>query len=308
MSGSRKTERVDCLGLGIMPIDLLFSVDRYPAAGSKIDGLALCIQGGGPVPNVMIGLRRLGHTTCLITAIGDDPTGQFGLEDLAHEGVDHRFVIQKSGTSDTASGFVEVGSGRRTLVLNRDIRITARDLKTSRYPIPRIVHLDGRDLSACLRLARWGKRVGAKITFDVGSIRNDVSPIFGLVDHLVVADSYALGFTAARTAEHAIEKLSRLCPGTIVVTEGVKGSVGCENGIIVRRPAFKVKNVDATGAGDAFHTGYLYGLLHGFDLGDRLEFGAAVAALKCTRMGARAGIPTLAEVRRFMKGRPAVYA
>ncbi len=74
----RKT--VDCLGLGIMPLDLLFSVGSFPAPGSKIDGSGLFMQGGGPVPNVLIGLSRLGYSSVLITAVGDDVFGRIGLE------------------------------------------------------------------------------------------------------------------------------------------------------------------------------------------------------------------------------------
>jgi sugar/nucleoside kinase (ribokinase family) len=150
--------------------------------------------------------------------------------------------------------------------------------------------------------------VGTSICFDIGSLRNDVSPIFPLVDHLVVADSFALPFTKSRTAKQAVRKLLQVCPGTVVVTEGIRGSVGCEDSQYVRRAAFKVRTVDATGAGDAFHAGYVFGLLHNFDLSSRLVFGAAVAALNCTGMGARSGIPNLRQVHRFLKRRPRISA
>jgi sugar/nucleoside kinase (ribokinase family) len=159
-----------------------------------------------------------------------------------------------------------------------------------------------------MKLARWGHRVGAKVCFDIGSERSDVSPIFPLVDHLVVADSYALPFTGSRVAKKAVEKLRRLCPGTVVVTEGTAGSVGCEKGEWTRQAAYRVQNVDTTGAGDAFHAGYIYGLLNGWSLARRLEFGAAVAALKCTQPGAREGAPTLGLVRNFLRGKLKEYA
>ena len=308
MKNSHRISRIDCLGLGITPLDFLFEVDRYPRAGSKIDGSGLTIQGGGPVPNVMIGLRRLGHSTALITAMADDLSGRMGIEELRREGVETRYIVIKRGSSDTAVGLIEKGSGRRTMVLNRTIGVAARDIVTSHLPMPKIVHLDGRDMAACLKLARWGRQVGATVCFDVGSIRNDVSAILPLVDHLVVADAFALPFTRSRSAGRAVDTLRETCPGTIVVTEGTRGSLGWENGEYVRAKAFRVKNVDTTGAGDAFHTGYIYGLLHGYDLAARLRFGSAVAALKCTRMGARAGIPNLQQVNRFLKGRTRTYA
>ena len=301
-------EKIDCLGPGIMPLDLLFSVERYPEAGSKIDGLGLCIQGGGPVPNALIGLRRLGYRTALITAAAADLIGQMGMRALADEGVDTRFIIRRRGSSDTAVGLVVRGSGQRTMVLNRTIGVRPRDLTLSRYPHPRIVHLDGRDLAACIRLAKWGRRLGAAISFDIGSMRNDVSAIFPLVDHLVVADSFALPFTGTRTAKQAIERLRRLCPGVVVITEGVRGSIGYESGRFVSQKAFKVRNVDSTGAGDAFHAGYLFGLLCKLDLRCRLEYGAAAAALSCTRMGARAGIPTRSQLKRFFSKGQRRYA
>ncbi len=308
MKNSLKSNSVDCLGLGIMPLDLLFVVDKFPSPGSKINGKSLTIQGGGPVPNVMVGLKRLGHSTSLITAVADDYPGQLGLEEINNDKVDTRFVVTKKGTSDTAAGFVESGSGQRTLVLNRTINVKPADLKLSQYPIPKIVHLDGRDIKASIKLARWAKSVGAIVTFDIGSMRNDVSPVFEYVDHLIVADVYAFGFTKTKSARAAIKKLANYCPGTIVVTEGIKGSTGFENSFFTKQAAFKVNNVDATGAGDAFHTGYIYGLLHKFDMRSRLEFGSAVAALKCTKMGARAGIPKLAAVNKFLRSAPPTYA
>jgi len=306
---SKTLEQLDCLGLGIMPLDFLFEIDDYPPAGGKRDATALTVQGGGPVPNVLVGLQRLGHSTALITAVADDLAGKIGVKEIEREGVDTRFIVRKTtGQSLMAGGFVERGSGRRTIVLYRNIHLRPRDVVTSKLPLPRIIHLDGRDLKACNKLARWGRSVGATICFDIGSTRNDVSPILPLVDHLVVADAFALPFTGCRTARKALLRLRDCCPGTVVVTEGTKGSLGCEDDRIVRQPAYRVSDVDTTGAGDAFHTGYIYGLLHGYDLAARMRFGAATAALKCTRSGARAGAPTLKQVKDFLRRDPPTYA
>lgn len=301
---------IDCLGMGIVPYDLLFSVARYPAAGSKINAESFLMQGGGPVPNVMIGLARMGMKTALIAAVGDDPFGELSIDEVKREGVDHRHMIIKRQPSALATGWVEAGSGDRTMVLSREVFVKPNDLKLSGYPVPRLLHLDGRDMAATMKLARWGKRGGAIISFDIGSMRNDVSEVFPLVDQLVVADNYAFGFTGVKTARRAIEKLAEHCAGTIVVTEGIKGSTGCEpdGGEFCFQPAYKVKNIDTTGAGDCFHTGYLYGLLNGMDLPARMRLGSAAAALKCTRPGARTGIPTLRELNRFLKSKPPTYS
>jgi sugar/nucleoside kinase (ribokinase family) len=295
--------------MGIIPFDLLFSVPSYPAAGLKINASAFHMQGGGPVPNVAVGLARLGYKAALITTVGNDPFGDIIKKELRQDKVDTRFIITKKQPSALAAGWIESGSGRRTMVLSRQIFVKPSDVTTSRYPIPRILHLDGRDMPATMKLARWGKRVGAIVSFDIGSMRNDVSEVFPYVDHLVVADGYAFPYTKTRAAESAIAKLATICPGTVVVTEGIKGSTGLErsSGKFIRQPAFKVENVDTTGAGDCYHTGYLFGLLRGLDLAECMRLGAAAGALKCTKPGARTGIPRRGALMRFLNSNPPVY-
>jgi sugar/nucleoside kinase (ribokinase family) len=64
----------------------------------------------------------------------------------------------------------------------------------------------------------------------------------------------------------------------------------------IRFPAFKVHAVDTTGAGDIFHGGFIYGLLQNWSLEAIMSFANAAAGLNCTHLGARAGIPPLAEI------------
>ena len=301
MSSSRKTnDGLDCLGLGIMPLDLLYEVARYPKRGQKIDGLGVSIHGGGPVPNTLAGLQRLGLRTALIAPIGDDLFGRIVVEEQEKQGVDCSYLVYKRGQSLTAIGVIEEDGGTRTMVLNRKIHVQPEDLALDKYPIPQLVHLDGRDLEACIKLARWGKKVG--------TVRNDVSPIFPLIDHLVVADSYALPFTGKRSARRALDGLRQLCPGTVVITRGVDGQIGWEAGEYVRQAAYRVKSVDQTGAGDAFHAGYIYALLRSMSIADRLRYGSAVAAIKCTCPGGRDGLPTRRQLEKFLKGNAPTYA
>ena len=308
MKNSLEHAQLDCLGLGIVPLDLLYTVKRLPEAGEKIDAVDSCVQGGGPVPNTMVGLSRLGQSCAVICVVGNDFFGDLSIRELQDEGIDCQHMLRKQGPSATAVGLVEQGSGQRTIVLHREVEIKPRDLKLSNLPQPRLVHLDGRDIDASLKLARWARKIGSTVSFDIGSVRNDVSPLLPLVDQLVVADGFAFPFTRTNKATDAIQKLSRHCAGTIVVTEGIKGSTGFESGNLIRQPAFRVKAVDATGAGDSFHAGYLYGLLNGFDMAKRLEFGAATAAIKCTRPGARTGAPNLKQVTQFLRKGPKTYA
>lgn len=62
-------------------------------------------------------------------------------------------------------------------------------------------------------------------------------------------------------------------------------------------PAPRINAVDTTAAGDVFHGAYAFAIGAGLDTRDSMIFASEVAALKCTRAGGRAAIPTFDEIR-----------
>ena len=60
------------------------------------------------------------------------------------------------------------------------------------------------------------------------------------------------------------------------------------------------------GAGDVFHGAFCYGLVQGFTTEENLRFASATSALKCRRIGGRAGIPNREEVDLFLRERSAL--
>ena len=65
-------------------------------------------------------------------------------------------------------------------------------------------------------------------------------------------------------------------------------------------PGFKVTAIDTTGAGDHFRAGFIHGVIQGWPIADILRFANATAAVSCTKRGAIASAPTLAEVERLL--------
>ena len=78
-----------------------------------------------------------------------------------------------------------------------------------------------------------------------------------------------------------------------------------EDGALRRLPVFAVEAVDTLGAGDSFHGGFALALAEGRDEVAAMRFGAAAAALKCTRFGGISGTPRRGEVEALLGKAPA---
>lgn len=288
-------------------------MEHFPKKGDKIDSIpgSNVIAGGGPVPNALCTFSKLGGKAALISSFGDDLWGDFARRELDRFGVGHKHcIIRKNCPTPQAFAWIEAGSGDRTIVLSRSekLRLRSHDIKTSDLPKPKLIHLDGRDMEACLKLARWGKKNGARVMLDVGSVRNRVDELFACIDYLICADQFALNYFGTRSISRAALGFKNLDISEVVVTSGIKGSFGIDGvGNCVRQRAFKIEPVDSTGAGDVFHGSYLYGILRGWSLRKKMRFASAAAALKCRKRGARDGIPSRRQVLTFIKNHKVMH-
>ena len=119
----------------------------------------------------------------------------------------------------------------------------------------------------------------------------------------VAAGAVAAGAVAGEAGPRALKTLSNFGAHMVAVTLGAEGVRYLFNGEVYDLPAFEVQIVDTTGAGDVFHGAFAYGLARGWEPHRLVIFSSAVAALKCTQLGGRTGIPNLEQVRRFLAER-----
>ena len=91
-----------------------------------------------------------------------------------------------------------------------------------------------------------------------------------------------------------------LTNGHVYVTQGRDGCFWLENGALCHQPGFEVNVIDTTGAGDVFHGALAVSLGQKLPAADAVRFASAVAALKCTKPGGRAGIPDCDQTRSFL--------
>lgn len=303
MAGCR-LNKSDCLGFGLATLDYISLVDKFPRPGAKLQALECAIEGGGPVATAMATIARLGGSAAFVGKLGRDSAAGLVLRSFHDAGVNTgNVIISKECRTPTASVLVEQGSGRRTVLLSQDKRsgLKASDIKQSLISRSRSIHLDGRDLPACRKAAGIARKLGVATFLDVGSIRNRVDSLFPYIDHLIVSQEYALGFTGCRSARAAKKKLFRDSMQTLVVTRGTAGAIGFDGRNWNEQPAFRVRVKDTTGAGDAYHGGYIFAHLAGGSMSECMRFAAAVAALNCRELGGRRGLPMLSEVKKLVK-------
>ena len=104
----------------------------------------------------------------------------------------------------------------------------------------------------------------------------------------------------------ALKKVRALGCRVAAVTLGAQGTLWLDQTGIHKQAAFTVKVVDTTGAGDVYHGAYTLAIGEGQTVIEAMRFASAVAALKCTRRGGRAGIPSRDEVNVFLAGQAAL--
>lgn len=312
-SSSPNKIEFDCIGFGMNAVDYLSILDPYPHLDEKVDVVESSIQGGGPVPTAMVTLAKLGAKVAYIGRVGDDTEGKFVKDQLEKEGVNTDYlIIDKKSKTAKAFIWVDKKTGKRTVALDKtrlkETKIS--ELKFLNSISTRFLHIDAREPKVNIFLAKWAKKLGGKVSLDVGSLRFGVESVFHWVDHLIVSKRFACGITKSPDPFSACKELLRKGFETVVVTIGEDGCIcgsprrldtGRRKDNIFHSPGFPVKVVDTTGAGDVFHGAFIYGLLKKWNLRKTAKFANACAAMKCRKLGGRTGIPNLAEAKNFIR-------
>jgi Sugar kinases, ribokinase family len=154
---------------------------------------------------------------------------------------------------------------------------------------------DGHEPSLSLALLEIARHRRVPTVLDAGSMHEGTRALAMEVDCLAASATFAREFCRTRDVQRALADLSSRHP-CVIITLGAQGLIWARRGKKGRLPAFEVPVIDSTGAGDAFHGALALGMARGMEWTELLRFAAAVAALVCTGLGARAPLPRMASV------------
>ena len=304
------TKPFDILGLGCTTIDELFYVPHYPPADGKVRVNQRRRQCGGLTATALVAAARMGAECVFAGTLGENELSRFVLSHMQDEGIDISQVYHKPHAQPIHSVIiVDESNQSRTILYDTANSYGAQDNWPDKGTIQsaRVLFVDPYGIDGMIRAARVCRDSGIPIVADFESQEFPrFFELFDLVDHLIVSSSFANSLTGKSNPGEMARQLWSAKRQAVIVTDGERGC-WCVTDRTVDRPshcaAYGVETVDTTGCGDIFHGAYAAALARGLGLDDRIRFAAAAAAIKATRHGGQAGIPTRGEVEQFIEQR-----
>ena len=293
---------IQAVCVGVITIDTIALVDKYPSADERVIAQEIARAGGGPAAVAAVALSRLGVKSAIVGTIGDDPDGKEVLRIFEKEGVDTSGIsIGSSATSGSVIVASKEHSSRAISTRQPMVQSPINEAAKKLIAQAQWVHVDHLGIT---RLTELGisRGNGPLISFDAGYGVETFDPI--TVDLFVPTDrQMALRYPGIDLAV-ALENDAMKAGNTVVATQGSAGSAGFspETGLVTA-PGFAVDVKSTLGAGDVFHGALVAQLIHGFALQEAMLRANAVAALSCTGLDGQSKIPTTTELDAYLEAR-----
>lgn len=271
--------------------------------GAKVDIDKLHYEVGGGGINSAITFARHGHEAILISNIARDPAGEAIIRTLDREDIDSSYInIVERKTTGTSVILLDSGGGERTILTYRGAserfdNFDEHDLELAQPDWLYTTTLRG-DMETLARFFKHAKELGTKIMFNPGvkelAEPKKLAEMLGYVDVLLVNKSEASQIVPGVLLSELLYHLNNYVP-IVIITDGAMGGIAGNRttGDIYRFGIYEDKKVkDATGAGDAFGSGFLAHFADRYSFRSSLMFAAANSTSVVSQIGANRGILT----------------
>lgn len=309
---------IDVLSVGRACLDLYAHEIGVPMTGVSMFNAFV----GGCPANVVVGTRRLGLSTMMLSAVGDDQVGDFVVDFLRREGVRVDTISRKPGRRTGAALLTIVPPETFTLTYYRDncadLALGVGDVDAAPIADARVLFLSGTGLSgepsatATHYAAERARTAGTVVVVDLDyrpTLWSDAATFGASARALLRNADLAIGTedeirAAAGGSLGTLESAERLLATGVRALVMKRGPAGARLFRAGEAPAdarpFTVDILNVLGAGDAFASGFLYAWLTGASLERAMRFGNATGAIVVTRHGCANDMPTLHDVEAFI--------
>jgi len=304
----------DVLVLGEINVDLVLTGDARPVFGQfekVVEDASVTLGGSGVI--FACGAARLGLRTAYCGVVGDDLFGRFMLDGLRQRDIDTGGVHIRP---DIKTGLTVIlhSEGDRGLLthLGAISALSAGMVDRALLARTRHVHVSTYFLQLALQpglpgLLAEARRAGATVSIDTNWDPTERWN-HGLADALAQTDVFlpneqeALAVARRPTLNEALDALGATI-STVAVKRGADGAVCRQGQHTVADAGFVADVVDATGAGDSFDAGFIYGYTQGWNLEDTLALACACGTLSTRAAGGTQAQATLEEAQQLIRKR-----
>jgi sulfofructose kinase len=292
--------RIACVGIAVQ--DRIYSLSDLPEGGGKYQAHNYLEAGGGPAATAAVAVARLGVDVDFIGRVGSDSCGDNLIDELKQWGVNTTFCRQYPNARSSQSAILVDRLGERIIVNypSPDLDPDAQWLESIDFTRYDMVLADVRWHEGALTAFTLAQAAGVPTLLDADMTPQDITPLVALADHAVFSTPGLKRMTGQANAMQGLRQAARLTKGRTYVTLGHEGTAWMDEQRLCQQPTFSVNVVDTTGAGDVFHGAMAVALAEKKPTEQAIQFASAVAAMKCTKSGGRAGIPNREQTESFL--------
>ncbi len=294
-------------------MDIVNNVAQFPMPGETIHSKGTAFFPGGKGANQAVAAARSGSECLMLGAVGEDPFADTLLNSLHDNGIDTTLMFRKAGTSGFAIITVN-GEGDNHIVLSPGAngQLTEADVTgaIADWSYVHAVLLQNEiPWETTQSVIQRASSNGVPVFYNPAPAREIPDALFHSIHTLILNETEAavvsgVSVSDSGSALSAAERIIAKGTNAVILTLGEKGCVYRNaNGESLTVPAFKMKAVDTTAAGDTFIGAYAAASAEGLAVKQAITFASAAAALAVTKAGAQASIPSKADIEAFIQSR-----
>ena len=281
----------DVLVVGNNTVDLVFMLKSELESDQKYNASRLAYFGGGQAANVAHSLAGMGLSTQYIGVFGSDGNSIIAKSSLEDIGVSLNGSATIGDCSNhIATVFVNSTSGERTIVMYKDKRLDAQEnlIRKDHLQELKAVYSDNHEPAITKRLFQLAHQHQIPVFADLESLDDFDLEVLSYIDYLIAPWSIIYQLTQQPEEEFALQQCSKEYGiDYVIATKGIDGSIGFHRGEFHSAKSVESQSIDTTGAGDAYHAGFIAGRLAGHPWKKCMEIASHVAAIKCNCIGPR---------------------